>query len=152
MPNYNYPYAPQYYPQMPTQPNVFPTNLNVGSTQPTQQAQQAQQIQDGGFITVPNEETVYSYPVAIGKCVTFKIEGKPIIMEKSMGFSQFDAPKIDKYRLVKEESEKSAETVDLSDMDKIKSDIREIWGKLDEIENSRKKNQPQPKADRNGEH
>ena len=143
--NYNYPqYQPQYYPQMPMQ--------NVSNTQQSQQAQQTPQIQDGGFITVPNEETVYSYPVAIGKCVTFKIEGKPIIMEKSMGFSQFDAPKIDKYRLVKEEFEKSEETVDLSDMDKIKSDIREIWGKLDEIENSRKKSQPQPKADRNGEH
>lgn len=139
--NYNYPqYQPQYYPQMPVQ--NAPT---------TQQAQQAPQIQDGGFITVPNEETVYNYPVQIGKCVTFKIEGKPIIMEKSMGYSQFDAPKIDKYRLVKEESDRSEETVDLSDMDKIKSDIREIWGKLDEIENSRKKNQPQPKNDRNGE-
>ena len=149
MPNYNYPYAPQYYPQMPlpTQPQV-----TLQNTPTSQQAQQTQQIQDGGFITVPNEETVYGYPVAIGKCVTFKIEGKPIIMEKSMGFSQFDAPKIDKYRLVKEESDRPEEIVGLSDMDKIKSDIREIWGKLDEIENSRKKNQPQPKNDRNGEH
>lgn len=142
MPNYNFPYQ-QYY-QQPQYGQNMPTQPQVQTTQP--------QIQDGGFITVPNEQTVYSYPVAIGKCVTFKIEGKPIIMEKSMGFSQFDAPKIDKYRLVKEESEKSEETYDLSDMDKVKSDIREIWGKLDEIENSRKKNQPQPKADRNGEH
>jgi hypothetical protein len=44
-----------------------------------------------------------SYPVAPGNCVTFKIEGKPIVMEKSMGFSQLEAPRIDRYRLVREE-------------------------------------------------
>ena len=124
MPNYNYPYYP-------TQNNAFPTNLNVAPTQPTQ-------IQNGGFVSVPNEEMVYSYPVAMGNCVTFKIEGKPIVMEKSVGFSQFEAPKVKRFRLVEEEAENPTDVKEISDIDKVKSDIKEIWGKLDEIENSKK--------------
>lgn len=140
MPSYNYNY-PQYQPQY--QGQYYPQMQN-----------QSQQAQNGGFVSVPNENAVYSYPVAMGNVVTFKIEGKPIVMEKAMGFSQFEAPKIKRFRLVEEDVERpKEESVDLSDMEKVKSDIREIWGKLDEIENSRKKNQPQSqKNDRSGEH
>ena len=130
MPNYN-PY--QYY---PTQSNTFPTSLNVGSTQQNV-GQPQMQIQDGGFVTLPNEEMVYTYPVGLGRSVTFKIEGKPIVMEKTV-FSQFEAPKIKRFRLVEEEAEKTSEAMDVSDIDKMKSDIKEIWGKIDEIENSKK--------------
>ena len=141
MPNYN-PY--QYY---PTQTNAYPTQMNIGSTQPTQNIPQ---IQDGGFVTIPNADMVYNYPVAMGKCVTFKVEGKPIIIEKSMGFSQLDSPKIERYRLVKEDSEESEITEHgMSELDKVKSDIKDIWGKLDEIENS-KKNPPR-RENKNGE-
>ena len=145
MPNYN-PY--QYYPTQnnayPTQTNAYPTQMNVGPTQP------AQTIQDGGFVTIPNADMVYSYPVAMGKCVTFKVEGKPIIIEKSMGFSQLDSPKIERYRLVKEESEDVEISGDkMSELDKVKSDIKEIWGKLDEIENYKKN--PQRRENKNGE-
>lgn len=141
MPNYN-PY--QYY---PTQNNAFPTNLNVGSTQ--QNVGQPQvQIQDGGFVTLPNEEMVYTYPVGLGRSVTFKIEGKPIVMEKTV-FSQFEAPRIKRFRLVEEETEKSEETREITDIDKVKSDIKEIWGKLNEIENSRKN--PPKRENKNGE-
>lgn len=140
MPNYNYPYYP-------TQPNAFPTQMNVGATQPTQSIPQ---IQDGGFVTIPNADMVYNYPVAMGKCVTFKVEGKPIIIEKSMGFSQLDSPKIERYRLVKEENEVFETSEDsITELDKVKSDIKEIWGKLDEIENS-KKNSPR-RENKNGE-
>ena len=136
MPNYNYPYYP-------TQNNAYPTQMSVGATQPTQ-------IQDGGFVTIPNADMVYNYPVAMGKCVTFKVEGKPIIIEKSMGFSQLDSPKIERYRLVKEETEDNQPNVsDISELDKVKSDIKEIWGKIDEIENS-KKNPPR-RENKNGE-
>lgn len=131
MPNYN-PY--QYY---PTQNNTFPTSMNVAPTQPTQ-IQQQTQMQNGGFVSLPSEDMVYSYPVAMGNCVTFKIEGKPIVMEKSVGFSQFESPKIKRFRLVEEEAERTSESRDISDIDKVKSDIKEIWGKLDEIENSKK--------------
>ena len=141
MPNYN-PY--QYY---PTQTNAYPTQMNVGPTQPTQNIPQ---IQDGGFVTIPNADMVYNYPVAMGKCVTFKVEGKPIIIEKSMGFSQLDSPKIERYRLVKEDSENiDPDEHGMSELDKVKSDIKDIWGKLDEIENS-KKNPPR-RENKNGE-
>ena len=141
MPNYN-PY--QYY---PTQTNAYPTQMNIGSTQPTQNIPQ---IQDGGFVTIPNADMVYNYPVAMGKCVTFKVEGKPIIIEKSMGFSQLDSPKIERYRLVKEDSENNdSGEHEMSELDKVKSDIKDIWGKLDEIENS-KKNPPR-RENKNGE-
>ena len=119
MPNYN-PY--QYY---PTQTNAYPTQMNVAPTQPTQ-IQPQTQIQNGGFVSLPSEEMVYSYPVAMGNCVTFKIEGKPIVMEKSVGFSQFESPKIKRFRLVEEDAEKVSESRDISDIDKVKSDIKEI--------------------------
>lgn len=145
MPNYQY--LPQYYQQQ---------NYQMPNVQPQIQQQIPQQIQNGGFVSVPNENAVHSYPVAMGNVVTFKIEGKPIVMEKAMGFSQFESPRIKRFRLVEEDVERTKEeSVDLSDMEKVKSDIREIWGKLDEIENSRKKNQSQPqqpKPTRNGEH
>lgn len=129
---FNNPYQ-QMYPQMPYQQQAQP---------------QPQQIQNGGFISIPNEEMVYSYPVAPGNCVRFKVEGKPIYFEKTASYSQFEDPKIEKYRLVKEEVARATEA-DLSEMDKIKSDIREIWGKIDEIENSKKY---APKRDnKNGE-
>ena len=145
MPNYNpYPYYPTQNNAYPTQTNAYPTQMNVGPTQP------AQTIQDGGFVTIPNADMVYSYPVAMGKCVTFKVEGKPIIIEKSMGFSQLDSPKIERYRLVKEESEDVETSADkMSELDKVKSDIKEIWGKLDEIENFKKN--PQRRENKNGE-
>ena len=144
MPNYNYPYYPTQNNAYPTQMSVGPTQMNVGQPQPQMQ------IQDGGFVTIPNAEMVYNYPVGMGKCVTFKVEGKPIIIEKSMGFSQFDSPKIERYRLVKEEAEdpQSFES-GMSELDKVKSDIKEIWGKIDEIENS-KKNPPR-RENKNGE-
>ena len=131
MPSYNYPYYP-------TQSNTYPTQMNVGSTQMNVGTPQPQtQIQDGGFVTLPNEEMVYTYPVGLGRSVTFKIEGKPIVMEKTV-FSQFEAPKIKRFRLVEEETEKPTESKDISELDKMKSDIKEIWGKIDEIENSKK--------------
>ena len=71
--------------------------------QPQPMQNQQMQIQNGGFMVVPSEDMARTYPVAPGNCVTFKIEGKPIVMEKSMGFSQLEAPRIDKYRLVREE-------------------------------------------------
>ena len=101
---YNNGYYPQYFqpnsvfPNYPQNPQSYPQQ-----NQSTQQMQPQQQIQNGGFMLVANEDIARTYPVAPGNCVTFKIEGKPIVMEKSMGFSQLEAPKIDRYRLVHEE-------------------------------------------------
>lgn len=150
MPSFNYPYAPQYYPQ---------PNYQMQSMQPLQQtapqpsvSQQTQQIQNGGFVSVRSEEEARNYPVAIGNSVTFKDENSPYVYTKTMGFSQLDRPIFEKYKLMKEDAGQSmAGAAELSDLEKVKSDIREIWGKLDEIEDARRKNQSQQKNDRNGE-
>ncbi len=109
---YNNGYFPQYYQPMQAMQNQniqgYQSPQNYQNPQNYQQNPQAyqqnqQQIQNGGFMLVANEDIARSYPVAPGNCVTFKIEGKPIVMEKSMGFSQLEAPRVDRYRLVREE-------------------------------------------------
>lgn len=127
MPNPNY---PQY--QMPYLPYY--------AQYPMQQAQQNQQVQNAGFILVPTEEDAYRYPVALGKCVTFKVENEPIVIEKSMSFSQLDTPRIDRYRLVREDIVEAAqpledieteESVDLKEeIQAIRRDIEGIKEKL----------------------
>ena len=60
------------------------------------------QIQNGGFITVRSEAEARSYPVAPGTSVTFKHETAPYCYTKTMGFNQFEAPRFEKFKLVKE--------------------------------------------------
>ena len=95
MQNYN---NYQYQPYYPTQPNPY-------NAQPPQ----VPQIQHCCFMSVPNEDVVKTYPIAPGNCVTFKIEGQPIVMEKSMGLSQLGAPQIERYRLVRENGNETNE-------------------------------------------
>lgn len=132
MPNYPY----QFY---PTQSNAYPTQMNVGPTQSTQPTQ----IQNGGFVSVASEEMVASYPVAPGNCVTFKVEGQPIVLEKSMGFSQLESPRIEKYRLVKEETPEDQKQ---SEADSIRAELKKIWSEINAI-----KNRKPVTKDKNGE-
>lgn len=135
MPNY-FPYQ-NYY---PTQPNAYPTQMNVA---PTQMNVGNQQIQNGGFVSAPNENYVNSYPVGAGNCITFKIEGKPIVIEKSMGFSQLESPKIKRYRLVEEEEaeviQEAPETVKPAEIEKINKDISDLWDEVNNIKSMVKK-------------
>ena len=119
----NYP-----YPMYPTQNNAYPTNMNVGSTQQGT-------MQNGGFISIPNENMVATYPVAPGNCVTFKVEGQPIVLEKSMGFSQLESPRIERYRLVKEDyvEETSQNETKTNELEEIKSDIERLWDEIDAL-------------------
>ena len=132
--NPNYPYYYQPTPQVQVQPQPQP--------QPQPQAQ-TQAIQDGGFVSVPNEEVVYTYPVGLGKCVTFKVEGKPVILEKIMGFSQFEAPKIKRYRLVEEEVE-IEEKGEVSEISEIRLDIDKIWDAINEIKDKDRDKEKKP--------
>jgi hypothetical protein len=128
---------PYYY---PTQSNAYLTQMGVA---PTQQNVQPQ-IQNGGFVSVRNEMEARNYPVALGNSVTFKDETAPYIYTKTMGFSQLDVPRFDKYRLVKEEAkETGSETSDLTkgelyddkpifdSLDEIKAEIGQIWDEID---------------------
>lgn len=114
----------------------YPQNFYPNIQQQQMQAQQpSQQIQNGGFIVIPSEDMVKNYPVAAGNCVTFKIEGKPVVMEKSVGFSQFDAPTINRYRLVKEDMAEPQEMPQngKNDIDAVKSTINGLKGEIDAL-------------------
>lgn len=139
-----YPYYPQNYPQ------VYPQNYPQPNYYQQQQAQaqnlqqqQTPQIQNGGFLPAPNENYVNSYPVGAGNCITFKIEGKPIVIEKSMGFSQLESPKIKRYRLVEEEQaeaiQEAPETVKPAEIEKINKDISDLWDEVNNIKSMVKK-------------
>lgn len=109
-----------YYNYYPTQSNAYPTNMSVGSTQPTQ-----------GFVSVRSEQEARNYPIAPGNSITFKDENSPYVYTKTMGFSQLDRPSFEKYKLVKEDVEEVAEPcVNCSDL---KSDINKLWNAIDEI-------------------
>ena len=43
------------------------------------------------------------YPVAPGNSVTFKDETAPYVYVKTMGFSQLDTPRFERFRLVRED-------------------------------------------------
>lgn len=102
---------------------------------------QPQQVQNTGIIQAPNEIFVQNYPVGPGNCVMFKLEGQPIIMEKSMGFSQFEAPRIDVYRLVKEEQKEVIAT-------DYKADLEAIWAEINALkEKSAPKKRKEVSAD-----
>lgn len=131
----------------PTQPNAYPTQMNINPTQINPPTQQQPQYQSGGFMVIPSEDMVKNYPVAPGNCVTFKIEGKPVVMEKSMGFSQFESPRIDRYRLVKEEPEEVKEEDSVNDYDEIRTDIDKLWGAIDEIKSTIEKPARRKKED-----
>jgi len=135
-------YFPQYY-----QSNPYPMQMNVAPTQAVQQAPASnQQIQNGGFVVARSENEVINYPVAPGNCVTFKIEGQPIVMEKSMGFSQLEAPHIKRFRLVEEDVPQKpsrmpenesfdVENINIS-IDGLKGEIGEIWTEIEKVKNA----------------
>ena len=131
MPNY---YG-QYY---PTQPNIFPTNMNVGPTQPTQQ----QQIQNGGFVSVRGEQEARVYPVAPGNSIMFKDETAPYVYTKTMGFSQLDRPIFEKFKLVKEDVAEASNLPQNDDFDReamsntlndLKDEIEDVRGEIEGI-------------------
>ncbi len=147
---------PQYPVQMPTQNNAYPTQMNVAPTQQNVNANVGTpQIQDGGFVIIPDEKDVLTYPVQPGHCVRFKVVGKPIYFEKTASYSQFEDPKIDRYRLVKEEDENeqpkpgiTKEDFDsvMDELDALRSDFDEIRGDINALKEI--KDQPVKKAAR----
>lgn len=136
MPNYYNPYQYQ-YPQ-----NLYQPQPQLQTPSPVQQPQA--QIQNGGFVSVRNETEARNYPVGLGTSVTFKDETAPYVYTKTMGFSQLDVPKFDKYKLVKEAPEEPSnlhqnESFDLEPIvkaiDNIKSEIEDIWSEIDCLKN-----------------
>lgn len=120
-------------------PNYYyPVNQNIPQTMPQQNQPQMQNqpIQNGGYVVVQNEEEIRRYPVAHGNLVTFRIENQPIVVEKSMGYSQFDTPHYDRYRLIKEEmpdaetKQEEKEYTLKSDYETLKNDFLEVQNEI----------------------
>lgn len=104
---YTNPYQYQPMIQQPMQ-TAQPMQQTVQQTA-TQTAQPVQQnVQQGGFVRVQNEQEARQYPLAPGYSMTFIDDSGNYCYVKTMGFSQLDKPKFEKYRLVREEDEQSA--------------------------------------------
>ena len=140
--NFYSPYQNVYNPYQQFQPNFQQSQMQNNLQQPLQQNQQ---IQNGGFVSVHNENEARNYPIAPGNSVTFKDENAPYVYTKTQGFSQLDRPVFEKYRLVKEEEYQpqqvaqnaptSAEnTEQANNIDyALKSDLRALWGEIEEL-------------------
>ena len=107
--------------------------------QPMQQIQ-PQQPTSSGLVPVPSEAFARSYPVRFGESVSFRDENLPFLYTKTMGFSQLEPPKFEKYRLVKEESESpqtDAETQKPTNTsyDDLKAEIEAIRSDVEGLKN-----------------
>ena len=126
---------PQYF------PNMMPQQQMQQPQQPTVQTNNTPpQMQNGGFIRVQNEAEARQYPVAPGYSVTFIDDTSSYCYTKSMGYSQFDKPKFEKYKLVKEDeatsTEKTKDATLLSEQQynwATKEDIAPVISKMDEV-------------------
>lgn len=112
-------YPQYYYPQQ----NFMP------------QPQTQQMMQSNGFISVRNEAEARNYPVAFGNSVTFKDENAPYVYTKTMGFSQLDSPRFEKYKLVKEEAENAQTGASSASevKDIYKDEIEALWGEINAL-------------------
>lgn len=129
----------------------------AGNQMPIQQSQVPVQTQQTtGLVPVPSEEVARNYPVGFGQSVSFKDENLPFIYTKTMGFSQLEPPKFEKYRLIKEGSSDETKSDDkdrketanmvselrkemddlASKLETLKADnIDTIWKELEQIKN-----------------
>lgn len=106
-------------------PSYYPMGYYQNQIQPPQiQPQQPNQMQNGGFIVVKSIEEAKNYPTALGNVLTFKIENQPYVCEKSQGFSQFEAPQFNIYKLIKENADHVEKTYALqSDLEGLEKKI-----------------------------
>ena len=89
-----------------------------------------------GFVTVHSEDEALRYPIAPGNSITFKVEGQPVIIEKTMGFSQLESPKVERFKLVKEDAPAEVEQPKYA----LAEDVESIRAKLNRLENELKAN------------
>ena len=127
-----YPYYPQYqYQNYPAQPMSQPVQQTV-QQQPVQQT--TPQIQNGGFVSVHDEDEARSYPVAPGNSVTFIDENGQYCYTKTQGFSQLDRPQFVKYKLIREdESVVSQAHVQEENKYALKDDLEAIAAQIKEL-------------------
>lgn len=150
---FNNPY-PQFYPQFYQQ---YPQQQ---AQQPIQQPQQpiAPPIQQpspqpisSGLISIPSEADARNYPVGYGQSVSFRDENAPYLYTKTMGFSQLEPPKFEKYKLIKEsadlpdkplennQTEKLPTYAEKSDIEDVRAEIRGLKDEVAKLKEKKKK-------------
>lgn len=123
-------YQQMYYPQQYQQPMQQ-------MAQPVQQVQQ--QVQNGGVVNVQNEQEARDYLVANGTSVTFIDTNNKKIYIKTKGFSNFDNPTFEKYKLIKdEEPEKPIQSTNIeyankADVAKVEAEIEKIKEEINKL-------------------
>lgn len=134
MPGYNY--FPNYYnsfyqPMQPVPQMQMPVMQQPVPQPVQQQPVQQPEIRQNGFIRVKDEAEVDAYPIAPGNSVTFIHETQPFVYVKTLGFSQFDHPIKERYRLVKETPDEANKAV--SGVDKENASKGVEYAKADEL-------------------
>jgi len=123
------PYYPQM--QMPQAPQM--------QQAPQMGQQMPQQQQNGGIVRVKNEAEAREYPIAPGYSMTFIDDSANYCYTKSLGYSQFDKPRFEKYRLVKEDAETPVATPKKEQMFDVtafvkKEEFEPILARISELE------------------
>ena len=107
-------YQQQNVPQM--QPNMFQQpQQNVA---PQAQSSPMQPI-NSGLVSIPSEADARNYPVGYGQSVSFRDENAPYFYTKTMGFSQLEPPKFEKYKLIKESADSPVKPVENNQTEKL---------------------------------
>lgn len=116
--------------------------MNYPNYYPMYQYQQPQQQTQSNIFAVAGDDDIRRFPVAPGHTVTFKIEGQPIIVEKSLGMSQFDTPHYERYRMIKEDMPEKAPAPDYA----LRSDLDAVAGELQQLREQIAKLEKKPRA------
>ena len=91
--------------------------------------------QNDNFIPVRSEAEAFSYPMELGKSLTFKNETAPYIYTKTMGTSPLDQPKFDIYRLVKEEPHEAiSEPADNKPLYATKDELQSLTDRVEALQ------------------
>ena len=124
---------PQYYPQQMQHQMPIP--------------QMATPQMTNGFVSVRNENEARNYPVGYGQSVSFRDENAPYLYTKTMGFSQLETPRFEKYKLVKEEPTQAQEDTSNNkiDISSMQEDIDALKREIEALKHEVFKSTPQRK-------
>ena len=150
---FNNPYSqfyPQFYQQYPQQQAQQPIQQPQQPIAPPIQQTNPQPI-SSGLISIPSEADARNYPVGYGQSVSFRDENAPYLYTKTMGFSQLEPPKFEKYKLIKEsadspdkplennQTEKLPTYAEKSDIEDVRAEIRSLKDEVAKLKEKKKK-------------
>ena len=86
---------------------------------------------NNGFVYVRSETEARNYPVSYGNSVTFKDENAPFVYTKTMGFSQLEPPRFERYKRIDDtpvqpQTDPSTTSDDKNTIDDIKTRLKAL--------------------------